>query len=131
MKKLLCILLVAVSALSVTSCDWIQENLLNKSNKTEQYRPTRKPKKQVGVERLFTVAATRPLTEVDLYGLDASELRILRNSIYARHGYIFKSDDLRLYFSKFDWYYPDSPNVESRLSQIERKNVSFIKAHEK
>ncbi|WP_078775722.1 YARHG domain-containing protein [Fibrobacter intestinalis] len=29
---------------------------------------------------------------------------ILRNSIFARHGYIFKSEDLKAYFSKFNWY---------------------------
>ena len=79
---------------------------------------------------LFDTASRRLLTEVDLYGRNEIELRILRNAIYARHGYIFKSDDLRNYFSRFPWYVPSSSDVSSQLSSIEKKNIEFIKAHE-
>jgi hypothetical protein len=34
------------------------------------------------------------LTSADLEGRTADELRILRNEIYARHGYVFKSEEL-------------------------------------
>jgi hypothetical protein len=81
-------------------------------------------------EKTFETAASRLLTESDLYGISKANLRILRNSIYARHGYIFKSDDLKQYFSKFPWYRPTSSDVSSQLSSIEKKNVDFIKAHE-
>lgn len=35
------------------------------------------------------------------------ELIILRNSVFARYGYIFKSGALNKYFSGFAWYRPD------------------------
>ncbi|MBU0766082.1 MAG: DUF3160 domain-containing protein, partial [Bacteroidetes bacterium] len=41
----------------------------------------------------------------DISGLSVSELRILRNALYARHGYIFMKADLRGYFTaNTKWY---------------------------
>lgn len=54
----------------------------------------------------------------DLENKSSRELRIMRNYIFARHGYIFKSDDLRQYFSQYDWYTPISRNVTKELSKI-------------
>ena len=76
------------------------------------------------------MAAERLLDESDFYDMSLEDLRILRNSIYARHGYIFKSEELKAFFSQYDWYHPTSTNVSSELSKIEKKNVEFIKAHE-
>jgi len=83
-----------------------------------------------GLVGLFNVAASRLLYEYDLEGLTQSELRILRNSIYARHGYIFKSADLTAYFSRFSWYHPTLTDVNGQLSSIEKENIAFIKDHE-
>lgn len=68
----------------------------------------------------------RYVTASDLSGLSKSELRILRNAIYARHGYKFKSADLLQYFSQYSWYVPAYSNVEGSLSKIERSNVATI-----
>lgn len=76
----------------------------------------------------------RKLTMNDLYGLDCSQLRVLRNSIYAYYGYIFKSDDLRWFFSQFDWYNPRYRNegkVSAKFSKIEKYNIDFIKKRER
>ena len=54
----------------------------------------------------------------------------MRNYIFARHGYIFKSDDLRQYFRQYDWYTPISRNVTKELSKIERDNIKLIEAYE-
>ena len=72
----------------------------------------------------------RRATEDDLAGKCKKELRIMRNYIFARHGYIFKSDDLRQYFSQYDWYTPISRNVTKELSKIERANIKLIEAYE-
>ena len=40
----------------------------------------------------------------DLMGLSASELKIARNEIYARHGKIFKDKILQEHFDKCSWY---------------------------
>lgn len=66
----------------------------------------------------------------DLENKSSRELRIMRNYIFARHGYIFKSDDLRQYFSQFDWYMPTSRDVTKELNKIERENIKLIKAYE-
>ncbi|MCM1377036.1 MAG: YARHG domain-containing protein [Clostridium sp.] len=56
--------------------------------------------------------------------------RIIRNSYYARHGYIFQSDDLAKFFSQFDWYRPNSRDVTNLLSSSERDAVIKIKEYE-
>lgn len=66
----------------------------------------------------------------DLENKSSRELRIMRNYIFARHGYIFKSDDLRQYFRQYDWYTPISRNVTKELSKIERDNIKLIEAYE-
>lgn len=76
------------------------------------------------------VYADRLLTESDVQGLSKAEIRIMRNEIFARHGYIFKSKDLRDYFSSKSWYTPKSSNISSELSDIEIKNIEFLKKHE-
>lgn len=74
--------------------------------------------------------STREATSQDLENKSKEQLRIMRNWIYARHGYIFKSQDLTEYFSNFPWYEPTSRNVESQLNKTERDNISLIKSFE-
>ena len=74
--------------------------------------------------------STRLATPGDLYGLDSEELRIMRNYIFARHGYIFKSPELTDYFSHYSWYYPRYTNVTHDLNKIELQNIEFIKKYE-
>ena len=71
------------------------------------------------------------LSESDLAGYTKAELRILRNSIFARHGYIFNSDDLYNHFAQFGWYNPVYDDVNSMLSKTEKHNVNLIKKLEK
>lgn len=73
---------------------------------------------------------TRRAEPSDLENKSSRELRIMRNYIFARHGYIFKSDDLREYFCQYDWYTPISRNVTQELSKIERDNIKLIEAYE-
>jgi hypothetical protein len=46
----------------------------------------------------------RELSQVDLIGYTPSELRLIRNAIFAWHGYGFQDSVLRQYFEKFIWY---------------------------
>ena len=61
-----------------------------------------------------------------LESMTKNELRILRNTIFARYGFIFSSEDLRNYFSQFPWYNPTRNNVEDELTQIDWKNIRLI-----
>jgi hypothetical protein len=61
------------------------------------------------------------------------DLDLMRNTIYAQHGYAFSSKDLQDYFSQFDWYMPD-PNLKMEqivLTAEERKFVDEIVKKEK
>lgn len=72
----------------------------------------------------------REITYADVEGKSEEELRLMRNYIYARRGYIFESDDLKEYFEHFSWYVPLYYDVTPRLSEIEKNNVNFIKEYE-
>lgn len=80
---------------------------------------------------VYAWLAEREFTASDAQGLDADELRTLRNAIYARHGYIFKDEALTEYFSQYSWYEPISHDVTSQLNKTELKNVETIKRYEK
>jgi len=54
----------------------------------------------------------------------------MRNEIYARHGYVFSSADLKAHFAKMSWYKPLNDNSKVQLSQLEQLNVDLIKAWE-
>jgi hypothetical protein len=55
----------------------------------------------------------------------------LRNLIYAKHGYKFKSKLWKDVFSKFDWYHQRDDFNESELNSFERKNIKFLLDYEK
>jgi hypothetical protein len=66
-------------------------------------------------------------TDSDLRSLSAKDLTYLRNSVYAKHGYVFNSQELNNYFKQFGWYHPNSSVTESALNSVEKTNVAFIK----
>ena len=76
-------------------------------------------------------AGTCYFSENDLMSLSAKELTYLRNSIYARHGYVFKSQELNNYFKQFEWYHPDSNVTEAALNGVEKINAEFIRNYQK
>ena len=87
-------------------------------------------KKVSSAKGLYAFASERLLTESDLNGLTKNDMKIMRNEIYARHGYIFKTKSMKKYFAAQPWYEGLYDEVSSMLSEIEIKNVEFIKKHE-
>lgn len=79
----------------------------------------------------YTFVSMRKLTEKDLDGYATFELRQMRNEVFARYGYIFKSEDLKAYFSKMKWYAPKHQNVDIYISDIEAGNLELITQIEK
>ena len=65
-----------------------------------------------------------------LWNIPREQLRLMRNEILARHGYVFQSKDLRDYFSKKWWYKPAANNSAVKLNVIEQTNVELIKSEE-
>ncbi len=62
----------------------------------------------------------------ELSALSRRDLRILRNTIYARRGRDFDSKVVRSYFSGAAWYKPRADFHEGLLTEIDRKNVTMI-----
>lgn len=71
----------------------------------------------------------RYMTYNDLKGIDATNLRIAKNEIYARHGRMFQSEDLSQYFNSKSWYSgtvsPDSFS-DRVFNDFESGNISMI-----
>jgi YARHG domain len=99
---------------------------------TEKQEPKHAPRPDAseGTPGIYPEGSTRLLTAADVEGLDLWDLKVMRNEIFARHGYIFKTKEMIQYFNQQDWYNPMFPDVSSKLSNIENKNVAFIKAFE-
>ena len=83
------------------------------------------------VEENYEWLSHRYATMSDIAGKSSSELRIMRNSVFARHGRYFKDPELRAYFNSQSWYEPYRDEVPTaELNDYEKKNVEFLKSHE-
>jgi len=71
---------------------------------------------------------SRPLQRSDLEGKTKAELSLIRNTIYAIHGYIFrKNPNIIDYFKKVNWYQPNPGFNEKRdFSQMDKDNVDLL-----
>ena len=83
-----------------------------------------------GNSSIYPQASERLLTPDDVSNLTGWELKIMRNEIFARHGYIFKKEEMRNYFMYEKWYVPRFENVDGMLSDVEKKNIELIKRYE-
>lgn len=64
-----------------------------------------------------------------MWRFNSELIRLMRNEIYARHGYVFNSADLKNYFGKQPWYKPLNNNAAVKLSAIETLNVELLKGN--
>ena len=86
------------------------------------------------VERICSVLSdmqkameTYQVTEYRAYM--GSTIHLAKNEIYARHGYIFKNQELNAYFLSQIWYLPefDSGNFDSSvLNEYENANLQLL-----
>ena len=81
---------------------------------------------------ILPFSSERLLTKDDIAGLEARELFVARNEIYARHGSTFNDDVLNEYFKTKSWYEADMTFENSVVedNEIEYANVLFIKQRE-
>ncbi|RMG86992.1 MAG: YARHG domain-containing protein [Bacteroidetes bacterium] len=77
------------------------------------------------------------LTKSDIKDLTPCEIRLLKNTIFARHGYAFHlNPEVQAYFESLEWYRKISPKtknageVERRFSETDRANVQFLQQYE-
>lgn len=62
----------------------------------------------------------------ELENIEIYNLRLLKNEIYARKGFVFSNKDFKDYFKKKTWYKPTNNNKLIKLSEIETRNVETI-----
>jgi YARHG domain-containing protein len=65
-----------------------------------------------------------------LSNLSRRDLRLLRNTIYARHGRRFKSALLQEYFDTMAWYQPIDDFQDRMLTKIDTTNVKLVRSVE-
>ena len=94
------------------------------SGKTENYTDSQN---RSGSDAVFKInASKKALTEKELKNLRKLDLEIIKNAIYARHGYSFKKETFRNFFEQTDWYIPVSNDVEKDLTPMEKTNVEML-----
>lgn len=79
----------------------------------------------------YKFSLNKPFEDNLLKHLNLNELAILRNSIYAKHHYIFSTKKYSDYFLQLDWYSPTSKDVELKLTNIDNQNIKKITDLEK
>ena len=70
------------------------------------------------------------ITDSDLAGKTKEEVALIRNEIYARHGYVFNTEAYQEYFSQKEWYSPNPNFSEAVLNEIELANKDFLVEYE-
>ena len=84
---------------------------------------------------LFPESDTRYLTDSDMVALStiddwpvASLVQMAINEIYARHNYLFNSEEYRSFFSRYSWYdgYLSMENAASFFNEIESANIRYL-----
>jgi len=71
------------------------------------------------------------LKTADVENLTQPQIRVIRNFIFARHGYSFNNRDLRTTFERYDWYTPVTNDVKADLTDVEKKNLALLARYEK
>ena len=52
------------------------------------------------------------------------------NEIYARNGYVFKTDSIRRYYESKPWYYPDSGFTTGDFNSTEKYNIRLLEEYD-
>lgn len=76
-------------------------------------------------------SSTTLLKDIDVANMKRGDIYILRNTIYARHGYSFKYRPLRVFFDKQSWYIPMNTNIKDDFTEIEKQNIKLLLRYEK
>lgn len=104
--------------------NFVEKYTDEETGKTESYTAS---KNRIASDAVFKINASKQkLTERDLKNLRKLDMEIIKNSVFARHGYSFKKATYRNFFEQTDWYIPVSNNVDNDLSAMEKENVALL-----
>lgn len=74
-------------------------------------------------------SSIRKLNANEVMGLGSELAQDAINEIYARHGYVFKTDSIRHYYQSQSWYHENYNFSESDLSEIETYNIGLLRKY--
>lgn len=94
--------------------DWVHNEFSSSTNKIHEIN-----------------ASSTVLTKKDVENLKKGDLLIIRNTIYARHGYSFKKRPLRVFFDAQSWYIPVHADIRGEFTDIEKGNIQLLLKYEK
>ncbi|MBE9599737.1 YARHG domain-containing protein [Pedobacter sp. MC2016-24] len=82
--------------------------------------------------QIFEINASNTLLKAaQLKNLRKLDLQIIKNTVFARHGYFFKKSSIRDFFDPVEWYIPISNDVGKELTPIEQANIKLLQRYEK
>jgi len=75
----------------------------------------------------FPYASLRQLNKDELTEITPADLKMMRNEIYARYGYIFNpGSEMDTYFKMQGWYKGQHRDVSACLTDLEKRNIRLI-----
>ncbi len=77
----------------------------------------------------YESASSRNFTESDVQGVSADTVQSVINDIYAHHGYIFKTPEIREYYESQSWYegtVESESEAEKNFNSYETYNKNFL-----
>lgn len=115
----------------------------NLNQVTGSWKPndTKRPAKEYTLEKKkfeyrtdvgsWPETSQRLMKDDELSNMYKEDLEMMRNEIFARHGYCFSKKHLRQQFEMEDWYVPNTIDIKGYLTEVEKKNIALIKRYEK
>jgi hypothetical protein len=77
------------------------------------------------------ILAGKTIHTAKLHSFNRNELKLLRNTIFAKHGRSFKSGVLKTWFAKKGWYKVDPNYSDKVLTNSDKKNITTFLNFEK
>lgn len=74
-----------------------------------------------------SVYPTYYLSEREVSAMDQEGIQFVINQIYAKNGYVFRTEHIQQYFSQMPWYVPVSNDVSRlHMSSLDRSNLNLL-----
>ena len=107
--------------------DNVDENLITAETEETEENEEDEVMGEEGI--IFPNSSDELIDESDISILSDEELRYAINELYAKHGYIFKDDQLKAYYEKYEWYdpsvKPDDFSVDL-FNDVEKENIEAM-----
>ena len=81
---------------------------------------------QIGFAQAVDKAVQKTINPCEIVTLSLEDLRLIRNTIYARNGRAFKDEKLQIYFRAQPWYKISPDYSDDVLSPDQKRNANII-----